>query len=258
MAEDLYKILNQKIALLAGLSPKQIRSILEASKLSIHNPGEILCEHGGRSDRLIVLLNGQLEILGEGGTLLATIHPVTTVGEMGFLTRKPRSATVRAQAQSQVLAIDYLSFMKLIEGDFRLQARIYRNAVRLLAERLSDANDLIVRYRQLTADKELDPQPALPAEGGESTAAPPQQVSPDEEAEAEEAVGTFYRLIEQPLDPLQLAEDRVLYQGLRRDGYTAADILYTVKWTVRHIAAARRFNLVKLSIKEAFEDKWSM
>lgn len=258
MADDLYKILNQKIALLAGLSPKQIRSILEASRLSIHNPGEILCEYGGRSDRLLVLLNGQLEILGEGSTLLATILPVATVGEMGFLTRKPRSATVRAQAQSQVLAIDYLSFMKLVEGDYRLQARIYRNAVRLLAERLSDANDLIVRYRQLAPDKQLAPQTSPPLAGDETPEGAPQQVSANEDAEAAEIVSAFYRLIEQPLDPQQLAEDRVLYQGLRRDGYTAADILYTVKWTVRHIPAARRFSLVKLSIKEAFEDKWSM
>lgn len=256
--DELNKILNQQIPLFAGLSPKQMRSLLEASKLGLHHPGEVLCEHGGRSDRLLVLLNGQLEILGEGGTLLATIRPVTTVGEMGFLTRKPRSATVRAKEQSQILAIDYLSFMKLIEDDFRLQARIYRNAVRLLAERLSDANDLIVRYRQSVAEKPLAPQPASPAAGGETPEEPPPPSSQDEETEAEDIVSTFYRLIEQPLDPQQLAEDRVLYQGLRRDGYTAADILYTVKWTVRHIPAARRFSMVKLSIKEAFEDKWSM
>lgn len=256
--EELNKILNQHIPLFTGLSPKQMHSLLETSKLGLHHPGEILCEYGGRSDRLLVLLSGQLEVLGEGGTLLAIIRPVTTVGEMGFLTRKPRSATVRAKEQSQVLAIDYLGFMKLIEDDFRLQARIYRNAVRLLAERLSDANDLIVRYRQLAADKQPAPQPAPPSTGGETPEEPPKQSSQEEEAEAEDIVGTFYRLIEQPIDPQHLAEDRILYGGLRRDGYTAADILYTVKWTVRHIPAAKRFNLVKLSIKEAFEDKWSM
>lgn len=256
--EELNKILNQQIPLLAGLPPKQMHSLLEISKMGLHHPGEILCEYGGRSDRLLVLLSGQLEILGEGGTLLATIRPVTTVGEMGFLTRKPRSATVRAKEQSQVLAVEYLGFMRLIEGDYRLQARIYRNAVRLLTDRLSDANDLIVRYRQLAPEKQLAPQTSPPSAGEETPEGTTQQISATEDAEAAEIVSTFYRLIEQPLDPLRLAQDRVLYQELRRDGYSAADILYTVKWTVRHIPAAKRFSLVKVSVKEALEDKWSM
>ena len=251
--EQLANTLSTAVSLFLGLMPRQMKRVLEACKMGIHVPGEILCKYGGQSDRLFVLVSGQLEILGEDGASLATIRPVTTVGEMGFLTRKPRSASVRVLEQSQILGLDYSSFQKLIDNDFRLQARIYRNTVRLLAERLSDANDLIVRYRKLCPDKQA-PAAVERAE----PAAPPSEAPAPEDLEATEIIGAFYRLIGQELDPQHLAEDRVVYQALCRNWYTAEDIVYASKWTARHIPAAMRFSIVKLSIKEAFESKWSM
>ena len=32
----------------------------------------------------------------------------------------------------------------------------------------------------------------------------------------------------------------------------------TKKWTARHIPAAKRFSMVKLSVEEAFENRWNL
>ena len=70
-------------------------------------------------------------------------------------------------------------------------------------------------------------------------------------------VRTFYELVGEEPDAALLESDRQACEGLRAGGYTEADIEYAVKWTARNIPGAKRFSLVRLSIREAFEDKWS-
>jgi hypothetical protein len=255
--KDLASTLNRVIALFSGLTPKQMQGFLRACEMKTYRPGEVLCEYGARSDRLFVLVRGQLVVLSEEGELLAKVRPVSTVGEIGFITRRPRSATVRTEGRSQILSIDYGSFKKLADKDFRFQSRIYRNTIRLLAVRLSDANDLIVRYRKLSREKQKPgAPPAIPPQ--EAQAPPPQESREQQEAaEAERIVLSFYRLVGQEPSPQQLGKDRALYRELRDAGHSAEDVVYAIKWTTRNIPAAKRFNMVKLSIKEAFEDRWS-
>ena len=114
--EELNKILNQQIPfgrIAAQADAQPLRSAKWASitrrdPLRIRRP----------SDRLLVLLSGQPEILGEGGTL------ATIAGDHGRngLPRPQTALSDRAgQGTEQVLAVGYA--MRLIEGDYRLQAR---------------------------------------------------------------------------------------------------------------------------------------
>jgi hypothetical protein len=195
-----------------------------------------------------------VEVLARDGTHLAEIRPVATVGEMGFVTRKLRSATVRAQSDSQLLVLEYLPFKALLEGDLSFQARIYRNMVRLLSDRLSDANGQIVRYRKL---HESQATPRAQIEPPAPVALPVvQEAAAVEEPAPADVLAGFYRLVDQEPDPEQRREDGRLYQALIQAGYSAEDIRYAIQWTASHIPAARRFNMVKLSIGEAFEEKW--
>ncbi|MSR84779.1 MAG: cyclic nucleotide-binding domain-containing protein, partial [Candidatus Latescibacteria bacterium] len=174
------------------------QNLFQLCKREHYTPGQVLCEYGGPSQRLFVLAKGKLEVLAEDGGHLADIAPISAVGEVGFITRKPRSATVRAKEPSAVLALDGSDFEKLVSQDVELRASIYRNAVRWLAEKLCDANDMIVHYRR-TYEPETTVaalRAAAPAAARSSEAFAVGTESDDKE-EANQVVGHFYQLVDQ-------------------------------------------------------------
>ena len=72
----------KKIPLFQGLSPTQIHKILEISTSKTLLPEQQLCRVGAPSEELFILITGDLGVVTGGGERIATINPVTTVGEM--------------------------------------------------------------------------------------------------------------------------------------------------------------------------------
>lgn len=247
------------LPIFVGLKPNQLQSLFQLCKREDYAPGQTLCEYGAPSYRLFVLAKGRLEVLAEDGGHLAVIEPVNAVGEVGFITRKPRSATVRAEEPSSVLALEAYDFENLVEQDLELRASIYRNVIRWLGEKLCDANDMIVRYRRIYEPGTAPVSAAAPAP---AAARQPATFAVgtefDEKEEANEVAGLFYKLLGQQPSAAQLAEDRQTYFLLRRNGRSREDIVYAVKWTTRYRPRAKRFSIVRLSIKDAFESRWSV
>lgn len=244
------------LPIFVGLKPAQLQSLFQLCKREDYAPGQVLCEYGSPSQRLFVLGKGRLEVLAEDGGRLALIEPISAVGEVGFVTGQPRSATVRADEPSSVLALDVADFEKLVDQNLELRAAIYRNVIRWLAEKLGDANDMIVRFR-----RSYEPV-AAPHQTPAAAARPAGILAPesegDEKAAASQVVGLFYKLTDQQPTAAQLAEDQQTYAILRRSGRSHEDIVYAVKWTTRYRPRAKRFSIVRLSIKDAFESRWSV
>ena len=280
--EKLTGQLVQKVPLFFGFSPKEMKAFLNICRMAERPSGEIICEFNTTSTRLFVLLEGELDILSQDGTPLAVQKPIATVGEMGFITRKPRTATVKTRTDSQILRVEHHDFEELMQIDAALRAKIYRNLVRILADKLSDSNDLVIRYRKLyesgskakpedeipaepEIERDVDGEEMEPLDGGDEdspTDGAQDEIPPDEseqeEQDAEAMLKTFYQLADLEEEDAALDADKKSYVELRKSGYTTADIEYAIKWSVRNLPNIKKFNLVKLSIGEAFEDKWSM
>ena len=71
---------------------------------------------------------------------VATLSPVTTVGEMGIVTRQVRRATVATLEASNVLVIKRTAFESVLSADKAAEARIYRNIVDILADKIVQDN----------------------------------------------------------------------------------------------------------------------
>ncbi len=250
------------LPIFVGLKPAQLQSLFQLCKREDYAPGQVLCEYGAPSQQLFVLGKGRLEVLAEDGGRLAYIEPINAVGEVGFVTGQARSATVRAEQPSSVLVLEAADFEKRVEQDLELRAAIYRNAIRWLAEKLCDANDMIVRYRRIYEPMPGQASPPVPRAAGQAAGRTGETFAVgtefDEKEEANEVVGLFYKLAGQQPSAAQLAEDRQTYALLLRNGRTREDIVYAVKWTTRYRPRAKRFSIVRLSIKDAFESRWSV
>jgi CRP/FNR family cyclic AMP-dependent transcriptional regulator len=82
--------------------------------------GSVLFEEGERSQNIYVLVTGQLAVMknGESGVVrIATIYAKQMIGEMAFLNKEARSATIIADQYTQVIKLnlgDPESFIKEI------------------------------------------------------------------------------------------------------------------------------------------------
>jgi CheY-like chemotaxis protein len=87
-----------------------------------------------------ILIAGELGVMSQGDICLATLHPVTTVGEMGLITHQRSSAQVEALQASRALMLPGLAFEKMLVGDAELKLRIYQNTIGILSGKIVNDN----------------------------------------------------------------------------------------------------------------------
>lgn len=91
-----------------------------------YQDGQIIFKQGAAGDWIYQVISGQVEIVkqvGDREMIIETIGPEEVFGELSFISKSPRSATVRALGQTTVGIIDR-SFLdeeyNKLSGDFRL------------------------------------------------------------------------------------------------------------------------------------------
>ncbi len=92
--------------LLAGLSPKVLEALVMKISLLDLPAGEILFRAGDRSSTLYIVSEGEVIVEAATGAELARLAPGAFFGEVALITDLPRSATIRAAGQVELLAID--------------------------------------------------------------------------------------------------------------------------------------------------------
>jgi hypothetical protein len=239
-----------------------MRRFLEICKLTNVPGGEIICSYGEPSKKFFVLLEGKLDILSSEGVSLTHLEPVQTVGEMGIISKRPRVATVKAIGPVRLLEIGFQRLENLLDSDVGLRTRLYRNFIRVLSDRLSDTNDMAARYKRLYEESmgtgsTLSAESIPPSAAGSPGASQGSTNSGTVDG-AHAHVATFFGMQQRIPDREDAEEGQKVVAELYEKGYSDADIEYAVKWTARHIPTARRFSILKVSIQEALEDKWSI
>src|SRR6185312_6473684 len=134
-----YRIPVPSPSILDGLD-RRARSALEDEMEWLCLPGgQILFREGEAPDALYLVVAGALAIRagrpGEHGTMLGQIRAGETVGEMGLLSERPRSATVVALRDCSLLRIGKQAFERFI----RLHPSAALHFLAQLVDRLEQA-----------------------------------------------------------------------------------------------------------------------
>ena len=130
----------EKIPLFQGLSPNQVRQLLNSGQMLNYQKGKILCKEGDKSTDMLILLAGEL-VVRRKNKELTSVTPVETVGEMGLITGLPRSAQIEVTKDATLILINKMKFDVLLKRDATVAAKIYRNMLITLCGRLQEAND---------------------------------------------------------------------------------------------------------------------
>ena len=130
----------EKIPIFDGLPPSQRRQLLSLCENQVLEAGTLLCRGSSPSDEMYILLTGQLSVVTAEGMRVATILPVTTVGEIGVITGQPRSATVEVVEDARIMRIQKTRFDGMLNEDRDMSMRIFRNVIHILAAKLVNDN----------------------------------------------------------------------------------------------------------------------
>jgi MFS family permease len=133
------------LPLFAGVPEDRLAIALSRAKPLAVRAGETIVRQGEPADRFYVILDGQFvvsEAHGESPSQhLRTLGPNEVFGELGLLTGAPRTATVTAAIDGQLLALEANDFLELVSSAPDLRPRLlalYRGAptsVRTVADR---------------------------------------------------------------------------------------------------------------------------
>ena len=96
--------------LAAGLSQQQVEVLAGLVGSETFSAGEVLAREGTVDDRLVVVVDGTLDVVRHRGTpdetVLATLRAGDLAHELGFLDGTPHYATLVATSAAQVLMLE--------------------------------------------------------------------------------------------------------------------------------------------------------
>jgi predicted GNAT family N-acyltransferase len=123
-----------------GLNAEEVIEIIKQMTLIESQPNETLLNFGEESNGMYCVIKGEIEVLASprhGGQLLSILGAGETFGEIGFLTRIARTATLRTRTQSRILVITEKNFAKFEKNNPALAIKLLRNLFAILAERFN-------------------------------------------------------------------------------------------------------------------------
>ena len=106
-----------RVPFFGGLDSAKLKLLAFTSRALKFAPGEDLMHKGESADSAYVILDGEVEILGEtsaGVFVVAVVGRNALIGEMGVIQNLPRGATVRAKGPVRALRISSDVFLRLI------------------------------------------------------------------------------------------------------------------------------------------------
>ena len=121
--------------------------------------GDVVLRQGDPGDGLFLVVSGRLRVSVAADGTERVLHDLgrgAIVGEIALLGRRPRSATVRAVRDSDLLRLRVSSFDALVERSPALLAEM----ARLLVDRLLTLDRLVATERPVTAERLPAPPPA--------------------------------------------------------------------------------------------------
>ncbi len=103
------------------LSDEQIKQLAQRAAIQRYGEGEVLVKQGDTAQSLYTIKAGRVrvDVRNEQGQVrtVATLGQADFFGEMSLLTGEPRTASVIAQTETEVVVVDKMDFAAVLESD---------------------------------------------------------------------------------------------------------------------------------------------
>jgi CRP-like cAMP-binding protein len=109
--------------------------------------GQVLFREGDAGEEMFLVREGSIlvskAVTGKVEQVLARFGPGDFFGEMSLFDRSPRSATIQAETDAVLLALDRENLDRLIQVNPRAAAAFFHGLVQVFIERLRTSGELV-------------------------------------------------------------------------------------------------------------------
>jgi N-acyl-L-homoserine lactone synthetase len=105
---------------------------LQSFERQFHSPGETVIQHGEKGSAAYVVVSGRASVVDANGVQIATLEEGDLFGEIALLSNSPRTATVRATTDLDLMVIERAA----VRAQLHDNPRAVDNMLELLANRL--------------------------------------------------------------------------------------------------------------------------
>jgi len=128
-----------------GFTDPEIWELVRASNWQTYTAGSVIIRERDVDDSFYIILSGVVTI-EKSGQLLDTLHEADCFGEMGFLSRTERTATVRARTDVSLIKVNAGTLDRANEAT---QLRFLKVFVATVVERLKQTTHILTQLRQI-------------------------------------------------------------------------------------------------------------
>lgn len=145
-----------KMPLFQRLAERELLRVMQVAEVVRYEEGQHVVREGERGDELFIVLEGRVHIT-RGDAVLSEVGPGEHFGEMALIRSMPRSATVTAQEESQLIVLHRRDFFDILRKETELAVKLLWQFVGVLADRLEQTSrDLSKARVELIAEDITD------------------------------------------------------------------------------------------------------
>ena len=164
-----------KMPLFSRLNERELLRIMQVAEVRAFATGDVIVQEGDRGDELFIVLTGLVQVT-RGDTVLLEVGTGDHFGEMALIRAMPRSATVTAVEESELITLHRADFFEILRKEHELAVKLLWQFLGVLADRLDQTSrDLSNAKTELLAEdisEEFFPDPEEEAAAARASAPP--------------------------------------------------------------------------------------
>lgn len=141
-----------KCYLFEKLSPEELDAVQEIAKERDVIAGDCVFDEGAAATALYIIRHGSVEILKKSGDediRVAELSSGSHFGEMSFLDRAPRGASVVARENLKLVEIEFEALEKLLTAKQTMGFKVFRSMAAVLSKRIRTTTNDLSSLKQL-------------------------------------------------------------------------------------------------------------
>lgn len=137
-----------RTTLLAPLTSDELDRLVEIGRIEYFPKGAMVLEQGDLGPRLLVVLDGKVEVSRADAAgvsrVLGVAGPGEVLGEIGLLLEVPRTASARTLTELKCFTMDRVAFQEMLDATDPAALKLGIQIARTLANRLLQLNDRVL------------------------------------------------------------------------------------------------------------------